>query len=218
MDNCINVVIIDDHNIIIEGLEMLLGFHKDINILKSYNDANDFINDLRNQICRPHIVLMDLMMPAISGFEAAKLLKKEYPEIRIIILSMDCAAKTIFDLIEKTGVEGYLSKKISAKELYFALKQVHSGYVYLSPEAANALDSFKEKIISYPVFKLSDREKQIVKLMFAGFSNSEIADELFISISTVETHRKNIYRKTETHSIPKLMQIVADLQLLDGIT
>ena len=217
METNINVVIIDDHNIIIEGLEMLLSFRKEINIVQTYNDANDFISDLRNQKYIPHIVLIDLMMPTINGYEAAKILKKEFPAVRIIILSMDCASKTIYDLVEKIGVEGYLSKKISAKELYFALKQVASGYVHLSDEAAKALGSFREKIISYPSIKLSEREKQIVKLMFAGFTNTEIAAALFISISTVETHRKNIYRKTETHSLPKLMQLVTDLQLLDGL-
>ena len=217
MENTVNIVIIDDHNIIIEGIELMLGFEKDIAIKKTYNDANLFIDDLRNRKVEAEIVLMDLVMPAINGLEASKILKKEFPHLKIIILSMNYEAKIIYELIEKTGVEGYLSKKISRSELVSAIQHVRKGYTHLSLEASEMLDSFRKKIVDYPAVKLSDREKQIVKMMFAGDSNKEIAAKLFISLSTVETHRKNIYRKTDVNSLPKLMQIVTDLQLLDDL-
>ncbi|KIA90384.1 response regulator [Kaistella jeonii] len=217
MENILDIVIIDDHNIIIEGLEMLLSFEKNVRILKTYNDAYDFLGDLRGQKLLPKILLMDLMMPTINGLDASKIIKKEFPEIRIIILSMNCEPKVIYELIEKIEVEGYLSKKISRTELYTALNEVNKGYVHLSEEAQQALNCFREKIISYPEIKLSCREKEIVDLMINGFSNREISAKLFISESTVETHRKNIYRKTEAHSIPKLIQIVNDLNLLQTI-
>ena len=130
---------------------------------------------------------------------------------------MNCEAKVIYDLIEKVGVEGYLSKKISRTELFKALSEVHKGFVHLSVEASQELDGFREKIIRYPEIKLSCREKEIVTLMISGFSNKEIACKLFISESTVETHRKNIYRKTEAHSVTKLIQIVNDLNLLETL-
>ena len=217
MENTLDIVIIDDHNIIIEGLEMLLSFEKNVRILKTYNDAYDFLGDLRGQKLLPKILLMDLMMPTINGLESSKIIKKEFPEIKIIILSMNCEPKVIYELIEKIEVEGYLSKKISRTELYTALNEVNKGYVHLSEEAQQALNCFREKIISYPEIKLSCREKEIVDLMINGFSNREISAKLFISESTVETHRKNIYRKTEAHSIPKLIQIVNDLNLLQTI-
>ena len=217
MENTLDIVIIDDHNIIIEGLEMLLSFEKNVNILKTYNDAYDFLGDLRGNKIQPKIILMDMMMPTINGLEASKILKKEFPEIKIIILSMNCEPKVIYELIEKIGVEGYLSKKISRCELYKAINEVNKGYIHLSEEAEQAVNCFREKIISYPEIKLSCREKEIVEHMIDGFSNKEIAAKLFISESTVETHRKNIYRKTETHSLPKLMQMVRELNLLDQI-
>ena len=217
MENKIDIVIIDDHNIIIEGLEMLLSFEKNVNILKTYNDAYDFFEDLRSNKVLPQIILMDLMMPTVNGLDASKIIKKEFPCIKIIILSMNCEAKVIYDLIEKVGVEGYLSKKISRTELFKALSEVHKGFVHLSVEASQELDGFREKIISYPEIKLSCREKEIVTLMISGFSNKEIACKLFISESTVETHRKNIYRKTEAHSVTKLIQIVNDLNLLETL-
>lgn len=210
-------VIIDDHNIIIEGIEMLLGFEKDIKILKSYNDGYDFLDDLRTNKIVPDVVLMDLMMPTISGLECSKILKKEFPEIKIIILSMNCDEKVVYDLIEKIGVEGYLSKKISRKELVSALNDVKLGYIHLSEEASRALSEFKKRIFEYPEIKLSAREKEIVALMMKGNTNREIAEKLFISESTVETHRKNIYRKTDAHSLPKLIQIVQELNLLESL-
>lgn len=211
------IVIIDDHNIIIEGIEMLLSFESKVQILKSYNDGYEFLEDVSSQKIIPDIVLMDLMMPTINGLECSKIIKKEFPEIKIIILSMNCEAKTIYDLIEKIGVEGYLSKKINRKELVRALDDVKLGYIHLSDEAAITLKEFKQKIIQYPEIKLSEREKEIVTLMIRGFTNKEIAEKLFISESTVETHRKNIYRKTETHSLPKLIHLVGELNLLNSL-
>ena len=210
-------VIIDDHNIIIEGIEMLLGFEKNIAILKTYNDGYDFLADLRSGKIVPDIVLMDLMMPTINGLECSKILKKEFPEIKIIILSMNCDEKVVYELIEKIGVEGYLSKKISRKELVAALDDVKMGYFHLSDEAKKALSEFKKRIIEYTDIKLSTREKEIVELMIKGFSNKEIGEKLFITESTVETHRKNVYRKTEAHSLPKLIQIVTELNLLEKL-
>ena len=196
---------------------MLLGFEKDIKILKSYNDGYDFLDDLRTNKIVPDVVLMDLMMPTISGLECSKILKKEFPEIKIIILSMNCDEKVVYDLIEKIGVEGYLSKKISRKELVSALNDVKLGYIHLSDEASRALSEFKKRIFEYPEIKLSAREKEIVALMMNGNTNREIAEKLFISESTVETHRKNVYRKTDAHSLPKLIQIVQELNLLESL-
>lgn len=196
---------------------MLLGFEKDIKILKSYNDGYDFLDDLRTNKIVPDVVLMDLMMPTISGLECSKILKKEFPEIKIIILSMNCDEKVVYDLIEKIGVEGYLSKKISRKELVAALNDVKLGYIHLSDEASRALSEFKKRIFEYPEIKLSAREKEIVALMMKGNTNREIAEKLFISESTVETHRKNVYRKTDARSLPKLIQIVQELNLLESL-
>lgn len=212
-----DIVIIDDHNIIIEGIEMLLSLETNINILKTYNDGNAFLKDLRANVVEPEIILMDLMMPTINGFECSKILRQEFPDLKIIILSMNCEDKVIHELINTVGISGYLSKKITRKELVSALEDVRLGYIHLSEEAETSMKSFQKKIIEYPEIKLSSREKEIVKLMIKGLLNREIANQLFISESTVETHRKNIYRKTDTNSVPKLIQIVNDLNLLGNL-
>lgn len=208
------IAIVDDHQIIIDGIEMLLGLEKNIAIVKTYTDAFDFLQDMREEKINPDLLLMDLMMPTISGFECAKILKQEFPKLKIIILSMNCDPKVVYELVEKIKIEGYLSKNVNRQNLVRALQEVQLGYIHLSEEAEMALNQFKRKIIDYPQIILTAREKQIVKLMIDGFTNKEISNALFISESTVETHRKNIYRKTETHSFPKLIQVVANLNLL----
>ena len=208
------IAIVDDHQIIIDGIEMLLGLEKNIAILKTYTDACDFLLDMREGKISPDLFLMDLMMPTMSGFECAKVLKQEFPNLKIIILSMNCDPKVVYELVEKIKIEGYLSKNVNRQNLVRALQQVQLGYIHLSEEAEMALNQFKRKIIDYPQIILTAREKQIVKLMIDGLTNKEISNALFISESTVETHRKNIYRKTETHSLPKLIQAVANLNLL----
>lgn len=150
----------------------------------------------------------------MNGFECAKILKQEFPNLKIIILSMNCDPKVVYELVEKIKIEGYLSKNVNRQDLVKALQDVQLGYIHLSEEAEMALNQFQRKIIDYPQIILTAREKQIVKLMIDGLTNKEISNALFISESTVETHRKNIYRKTETHSLPKLIQMVANLNLL----
>ena len=208
------IAIVDDHQIIIDGIEMLLGLEKNIAILKTYTDACDFLQDMREGKINPDLLLMDLMMPTMNGLECAKVLKQEFPNLKIIILSMNCDPKVVYELVEKIKIEGYLSKNVNRQDLVKALQDVQLGYIHLSEEAEMALNQFQRKIIDYPQIILTAREKQIVKLMIDGLTNKEISNVLFISESTVETHRKNIYRKTETHSLPKLIQAVANLNLL----
>lgn len=216
METKLEIVIVDDHRIIIEGLEMLLSQEKNIHIIKTYFDAYDLIADLKAGLVKPNIVLMDLIMPTIGGLEASKKIRELRSDLKIIILSMNCEAKVIYEGVEKVGINGYLSKKISRTELVEALRLVQRGYIHLSEEAEKTLQCYREKLINYPEIKLSVREKEIVSLMIAGYINKEISAKLFISESTVETHRKNIYRKTETHSLPKLIQMVNELNLLEA--
>lgn len=208
------IAIVDDHNIIIDGLSMLLSFESNLEIIKSYNDGYELIDDLRNDRISLDLILMDLVMPTISGLECSKILKKEFSKIKIMILSMNCDAKVINELINKIGVEGYLNKSVSRKELIESIDLVRKGYIHLSKEANESFDHYREKLIQNEHIKLSPREKEIVDLMINGFTNKEISEKLFISESTVETHRKNIYRKTDTHSLTKLLQLVHELDLL----
>lgn len=209
------IVLIDDHTIILESLEMLLSFHDNFEIEKTYTDARLFLSDLESGIVKPEIVLMDLVMPHLSGMDCAKILHQKYPTIKIIILSMNCDGKVIKELIEDLGVKGYLSKGISQKELAVAMNAVDSGEIHLSNEAELTLSQFKKKLFTYSDIHLSAREKEIVRLMIEGETSRQIAATLFISENTVDTHRKNIYRKTNAKTLAKLIQMVAELDLLN---
>lgn len=211
------IVIVDDHNIIIDGLSLLLSFEKNMEVVKTYNDGNAFIKDLHQNIIVPDLVLMDLFMPSINGLNCSKIIKKEFPQIKIIILSMSCESKIVHTLVDLIGVEGYLNKSVQRKELVLAVSEVLRGYIHLSSEAANALICYKEKLINFNDVKFSAREKEIVSLMIEGCSNKEISAKLFISEYTVETHRKNIYRKANVNSIPKLLQMVNSFNLLSDL-
>lgn len=208
------IAIVDDHQIIIDGIEMLLGLENDIHITRTYTDGTDLLQDLRSGQVVADLILTDLLMPNLTGYECARILKKEFPALKVIVLSMTCDPKTIYELVDKIGIDGYLSKKINRAELVQALHDARRGDLHLSDEAAEALTKFRHRIIDSPVTILSAREKQVVRLMIEGLMNREIAAHLCISESTVETHRKNIYRKTETNSVPRLMQAVHDLDLL----
>lgn len=210
------IAIVDDHNIIIDGLKLLLSFEKDIEIVASYNDGYQLIEDLRMGSINTDLVMLDLMMPKINGIECSKMLKQEFPNIKIMILSMNCEAKIINDLINNIGVEGYLNKSVSRQELVEGITLIRNGYVHLSREASESLDNYREKLIQNDHIKLSAREKEIIQLMLGGNSNKEISEKLFISESTVETHRKNIYRKTDTHSLTKLLHLVQEMDLLSN--
>lgn len=215
MDEKINIIILDDHAIIVDGLKLLLSFEKKIEVIKTYTNGVELLENLKNNIIIPDIILMDLLMPTISGLECSTIIKKEFPKIKIVILSMESDAKTIHQLINHIGVEGYLNKSVSKKELADCLDLVSKGYIYLSEEAETCFENYKEKLFQNEHIKLSPREKDIVKLMIVGNTNTEISQKLFISESTVETHRKNIYRKTDTHSVPKLTLLVNELNLLN---
>jgi DNA-binding NarL/FixJ family response regulator len=108
------IAIVDDHQIIIDGIEMLLGLEKNIAILKTYTDACDFLQDMREGKINPDLLLMDLMMPTMNGFECAKVLKQEFPNLKIIILSMNCDPKVVYELVAKLKISDSLSgRKLS---------------------------------------------------------------------------------------------------------
>jgi DNA-binding NarL/FixJ family response regulator len=155
------------------------------------------------------IVLTDISMPEMDGLELTKSIAKKYPDTKVIALSMHGDTSHINDMIE-AGVSGYIYKNASNKELIEALSKVYAGGQYFSDEIATAIirsmnDHTKRKEEKEKV-NLTDREKEIIQLIAKEHSNAVIGKELFISERTVETHRKNIYRKTNTTSVVGLIK------------
>lgn len=212
--NQINIAILDDHQIIIDGLKLLLESDSNINVVFEATSGSIFLRKLTEIDRIVDIVLLDLMMPEISGFEMALMLKKDYPEIKIIVLSMNIDGKSITELKAKAGIKGFLSKSVDKTELMLAIMTVNSGEEYFSQEAEREMDNYEKISKELEQITLTKREIEIIRLIDKGLINKEIAKKLFISEQTVTTHRKSILRKTGAHNVSTLLNFVRKAHII----
>lgn len=210
----INIAILDDHQIVIDGLKLLLENEQDLTVALSNTNGFALLGQLETLDTSIDIALIDLTMPVISGYESSIMLKDQFPEIKIIILSMNNDAKTIYELIENADIKGFLPKSVNKSELVEAIKKVNNGGNYFSEDILKELENCRLNAVEKDGLMLSTREIEIIKLISRGLTNKEIASELFISEFTVSTHRKNIFRKTKTHNVASLLALAAKLNLL----
>lgn len=154
------------------------------------------------------------MMPVITGLELAMQLRKENASVKIIALSMSEEGSTIVKMIDEAKVDGYLPKAAGRQELIKAITLINEGNTYYSPTIIHQYDAYKTMQNDNEVFNLSARELQIIQCIINHFNNRQIAQQLFISERTVETHRKNIYRKTNTKGEASLVQFINAHKLL----
>lgn len=212
--NQINIAILDDHQIIIDGLKLLLESDSNINVVFEATSGSIFLRKLTEIDRIVDIVLLDLMMPEISGFEMALMLKKDYPEIKIIVLSMNIDGKSITELKAKAGIKGFLSKSVDKTELMLAIMTVNSGEEYFSQEAEREMDNYEKISKELEQITLTKREIEIIRLIDKGLINKEIAKKLFISDQTVTTHRKSILRKTGAHNVSTLLNFARKAHII----
>ncbi len=197
----INVLLTDDHRIIIDGLKSLLKNQEEINVAAEASNGREAIRILG--LISIDVLLMDIDMPVMNGIDALKEIRKSHPNVKVIILSMHNEAGMIKSLIE-LGANGYLLKSCSQTELIDSIKKVAVGQSYFSSDVTLALlkpsanQGERNEI-------LTDRETEILKLIAAGFSNKEIGDQLFISHRTVDTHRTNLMKKLDVSNIAGLI-------------
>ena len=202
----IKIFLVDDHKIFVEGVANLLSDQPDLTIMGWTYDGKGAIEFLRENAV--DIVLTDIQMPGMTGIELTQKIKEEFPHIRIIALSMFDKKEIVQELIS-SGAEGYLLKDIEKSELLTAIRKVASGdYYYSSSIAGILMKSITEKDL------LTKREKEIIKLFAEENTNSMIAEKLFISEHTVESHRKNIFRKTNAKSIVGLVKYAYENKLV----
>ncbi|OFZ00188.1 MAG: hypothetical protein A3K10_03510 [Bacteroidetes bacterium RIFCSPLOWO2_12_FULL_31_6] len=202
----IKLFLVDDHKIFVEGVANLLSDQSDLTIMGWAYDGSSAIQFLRENSV--DIVLTDIQMPGMTGIELTQKIKEEFPDIRIIGLSMLDKKEIVQELIS-SGAEGYLLKDIEKSELLTAIRKVASGeYYYSSSIAGILMKNITEKDL------LTKREKEIIKLIAEENTNSMIAEKLFISEHTVESHRKNIFRKTNAKSIVGLIKYAYENNLV----
>lgn len=206
------IAILDDHQIVIDGLKLLLSDHTHFKIAAEFTKGNDLLKHLTNN--KIDIVLTDIMMPDMDGYEVAMRIKNDYPNVRVVALSMNGEGMLIDKMIEDANVAGYLLKTTDKKELLLALENVSLGKNYFSEEIQHELHTYQKIKKENEAINLTSRELEIIKCISNDMSNKQIADNLYISERTVETHRKNIFRKTGVHSAIGLIEFAKKRKII----
>ena len=190
----IKIAIADDHQIIIDGLISLLKQHASIEIVITANDGEAMLALLQQHTV--DILLTDVMMPGMTGQQLAKQVKEKFPAIKIIALSMSGQGNVVQEMIDDADISGYLLKQTNAAELAGAITKVFNGGIYFQEDVLKELENYSNIQKEVSSVHITNREKQLIALIEKDLSNKEIAEALCISPLTVETHRKNIFRKT----------------------
>lgn len=201
----INIIVVDDHQMFIDGVKMLLGTEEEINILAEANNGVEALKKLQ-EFPKTDLVITDINMPEMSGIELTQELRKTHPEMKILVLTMYNDRGIINEIIEAEA-DGYILKNTGKTELLKAIDKIaHNGTYYCNEVVSIIADKKYHKKIIEEENKLTPREIEILKLVCFEFSTPEIADKLCISPYTVDTHRKNILKKTNTKTIVGLIK------------
>ena len=208
----ISLAIVDDHRIVIEGLKSLLQGHPrfTVKIECTYPEQMETLL-AENPV---DILLTDIMMPVMNGAELAKMVKRQFPRIKILALSMSGQGDLVNRMIEDSDISGYVLKNIGKQEFITALEKIAGGGVFFSPEVLEEMMKAGERIKTADDVHLTNREVEIIRLIEKEQNNKQIADTLFISERTVETHRKNIFRKTKTSGLIGLIKYAYEHHLI----
>jgi len=211
---------VDDHKLIRDGLKLFLSESNEFDIIGEAGNGKECLELLKNN--KPDIVLSDLSMPVMDGMELTKQITQNYPEIKVIVLTMFDESQHVKQILAD-GAKGYLLKNCNEDELKMAIKKVSNGGTYYSEEVTtiimNSLRKVKTKV-DYRLtaeMHLTEREKEVLHLVVKEFTNQEIAEKLFISVRTVDAHKRNLLDKTGSKSVAGLVLYAIDKQLFDDI-
>jgi two-component system, NarL family, nitrate/nitrite response regulator NarL len=195
------ILVVDDHAIVLDGIKSLLAEIENIEIAATVTNANEALTLLKQ--IKADLVITDINMPGMDGLEFIKTIRRDFPPIKIIVLSLHDEAHFVRNIM-KQRVQGYILKNDASSELVEAVHRVLAGKTFFSSKISQVM---MEQINS-PASEnlLSERELEIIRLIVQEKSSKQIADKLFISERTVETHRKNIFRKTATNNIVGLIK------------
>jgi two-component system, NarL family, nitrate/nitrite response regulator NarL len=204
----IKVLIVDDHPMVLEGMSAMLAQIEFVEIAGTAANAYEAIQQIK--LTPPDIVITDINMPEVSGIELALKIRKEFPAVKIIAMSTFKERSYISQMIQN-GASGYLVKSASREEIEEAILSVHEGKLYMSLDI-NLSTADKQELTDMPV--LSSREKEVLLLIADGFTNPQIAGKLFISLHTVDSHRKNLLTKFAVNNTASLIKLAAKYNLV----
>lgn len=211
------IIIAEDHTILREGLKMLLSSNDELEVIAEVEDGLEAIR--QTESLRPDMVLMDLSMPKMNGIGALQEIKKSTPETKVLVLTVHKTEEYILAAL-KAGADGYVLKDATHRELMLAIEHIFSGRSFLSPGISEKviegyLDGRKSVKSCSSWDTLTQREREILKMIAEGYKNKDIADYLCISPKTVEKHRANLMRKLDLHSASSLTAFAMERGLTD---
>jgi DNA-binding NarL/FixJ family response regulator len=200
------ILIVEDHTLLRAGLSALLSRDADLEIVGEADNGRDAVRSV--SAVSPHLVLMDLSMPGSNGIEAIHDIKKRYPEVRVLVLTLHKSDEYIQESL-RAGADGYILKDASHDELRVAVRSVLNGKTYLSPDISSKvvngyLGSGDGASLTSIWSTVTHRERQVLKLVAEGRSNRVIAEYLCLSVKTVEKHRSNLMKKLDLHNASAL--------------
>ena len=205
----ITVCIVDDHQLILEGLQSLLEGEAGICISALLKTPNDLLAHICNHL--PDIILMDINLPHINGIELCKMVVQQYPAVKVIGLSTSNQISVIKSMFG-SGAHGYLLKDAGKKEICEAIQTVFNGREYVNHSVAEVLKKTGKPTEGVPL--LTRREKEILELISDGMTNSEIASKLFVTVATIDSHRKNMLTKFDVKNTAALVKLAINNHLI----
>lgn len=214
----IKVVVADDHAIVREGVRMILAKERDIEVVGEAADGAQALQLV--ETAKPEVVVMDISMPGMGGIEATQKVKERYPKVNVLALTMHEDESYVFQLL-RAGASGYVLKRAAAHDLVQAVRAAAKGEAFLYPSVARKVVEDYLKRVEAGEEKerydgLTQREKEVLTLIAQGLSNQEIADKLYISIKTVQTHRAHILEKLNLHDRTELVRYAIRKGLIEA--
>jgi len=211
--NPIRVMIADDHTLVRAGMRALLAQVPEVEVIAEASDGREALQLIATH--RPDVVLMDITMPGLNGLEATVRVVREFPQVRVIILSMHAVEEYVLQALH-AGASGYLLKHAAPVELALAVKAVMRGETYLSPPISKVViaqylqrtrgERNRSRAASAPYKQLTSRQREILQLIAEGHTTKDIAQRLNLSVSTVETHRTELMQRLDIHDVAGLVR------------
>ncbi|MBI9055240.1 MAG: response regulator transcription factor [Bacteroidales bacterium] len=213
----IRIVLVDDHQMFRDGVKSVLSDEENMEVVGEVGNGNDLFELLKSNT--PDLIITDISMPEISGIEVTKYVSENYPDIKILILSMHTNEEFITKALS-SGANGYLPKDTSMNELLDAINTIYKGDNYFNKNISDTIlksiiDKSKNNQNNSKNEKLTKREKEVVQLVVDGLTNKEIADKLFISIRTVDSHKNNVMQKLNLKSSVELVKYILKNNIID---
>jgi two-component system response regulator NreC len=207
------ILIVDDHAVVRSGLRLLLEAQEDLKVVGEAGDLRNAVFEAR--ALKPDVILMDVVMPGGSGIEATSAVLKEAPDAKVLVLSMQDDPRYVREAFS-AGASGYVLKEGADAELVDAVREVAGGGRYVHPElGARLVAAEADELAKADADPLSEREREVLRLLALGHTNQEIAKMLYLSVRTVETHRAHIMQKLRLETRAELVRHAIDQGLLD---